>query len=134
MKILTVVIFFLLEIITSEFAVGELLFLDSTPILQEKIIYHLVTLPPFIAGLILIHETRNLNKTFIYITLFYMVSIATVLLFLKAPEFGKFDGRTTSGVGSDEFFQTGGGFGALSLIPQAIVTVIAVYFMKKNLK
>lgn len=103
MKILITVIFFILQITASEFAVRELVFADATPTFLEKIIYHLVTAPPFIIALILISETKNLYKTFGYTSIFYVISIIIIQLFLKIPNSVDYPTGVSASIGSYGF-------------------------------
>lgn len=132
MRILITVIFFILQITASEFAVRELVFADATPTFLEKIIYHLVTAPPFIIALILISETKNLYKTFGYTSIFYVISIIVIQLFLKIPNSVDYPTGVSASMGSYGFFQTGGSFGGLSLFPQILVTAITTYLLYKQ--
>lgn len=132
MRILITIIFFILQIIASEFAVRELVFADATPTFLEKIIYHLVTVPPFIIALILISETKNLNKTFAYTSIFYVISVIVIQLFLKIPNTVDYPTGASASIGSYGFFQTGGSFGGLSLIPQILITGITTYLLHKQ--
>lgn len=134
MKNITIITAFLLQILVSEYAVRQLLFLDATPTFLERLVYHLVTVPPFIMGLILISETRNLGKTFAYASIFYVIAIITLQAFLKIPNSIQHKNGITESIGSYGFFQTGGGFGALSLIPQILVTGVSIFLLKKQIK
>ncbi len=132
MKIFTIIIALILQILVSEFAIRQFLFLDATPTVIERIIYHLVTIPPFLAAVILILETKNLGKTLAYTSIFYVISIITIQLFLKVPNSVDYPTGTSASIGSYGFFQTGGSFGGLSLVPQIIITGIATYFLYKQ--
>lgn len=132
MKIFTIIIALILQILVSEFAIRQFLFLDATPTVIERIIYHLVTIPPFLAAVILILETKNLGKTLAYTSIFYVISIITIQLFLKVPNSVDYPTGASASIGSYGFFQTGGSFGGLSLVPQIIITGIATYFLYKQ--
>lgn len=132
MKIFIIIITFIIQLITSEFIVREFVFLDATPTFLEKLIYHLATIPPFLVAVILIVETKNLKKSLIYTSIFYTISSIMIQLFLKVPNSVEYQTGASSSIGSYGFFQTGGGFGALSLIPQLFITLITVIILKKQ--
>lgn len=123
------------QILLGLWVVEELVFMDSTSTMFESIMYLLAVIPPFLIALLFYKETQRISKSLGYSGIFYVISAILINFYHKIS--GKIHDnylsietpfRSRSGT---DFYVTGAGIEASSVIPHILLTIIIVLILNK---
>lgn len=124
----------ILHVLLGTFLVEELVFGDAFATMFEKIMYHIAVLPPFAIAILFYKETQNLLKSLGYSGFFYLISFILVALYHFVPNETNYATGEQISLGSYGFYVTGGGYGAIAILPQVLLTIVIVFAIHRYLK
>jgi len=124
----------ILQILLGMYLVEEWVFMDSHTTTFEQIMYLIAVTPPFLISLFFFKETQKFARSLIYSIFFYLVSFTLVTLYHYVPHSTNYASGDQIDLGSYGFYVTGGGVGALSVLPHILLTAIVLFAIYKYSK